>query len=54
MGRLQSLPPVETVGEALLAAQQSPELNYRGGQEIIDTFNLLGDPALLIARPGDG
>lgn len=47
-------PAVETVGEALLEAQNSPELDYQGAQEIIDTFNLLGDPALHISRPMDG
>jgi len=44
-------PAVRTVGDALLQAQRSPNLDYPGGQEIIDTFNLLGDPALIIARP---
>ena len=44
-------PAVETVGEALLVAQQSPGFDHAGGQEIIDTFNLLGDPALRIGRP---
>ncbi len=45
-------PTVKTVGEALLKAQQAPGLDHAGGQEIIDTFTLLGDPALVIVRPG--
>ena len=45
-------PGVLTVGEALLVAQQAPELDHVGGQEIIDTFNLLGDPAIQVVRPG--
>ena len=44
-------PSVETIGEALLIAQRSPNLNHKGGQEIVDTFHLLGDPALVISRP---
>lgn len=40
-------PSVSTVGDALLLAQQTPGID----QEVIDTFVLLGDPALHIARP---
>jgi hypothetical protein len=40
-------PEVLTVGEALLRAQQVPGIH----QEVVDTFTLLGDPALIIARP---
>jgi hypothetical protein len=52
---LQALadPAVETVGEALLRAQQIPGYEHAGGQEIIDTFNLLGDPTLRIGRPAE-
>jgi hypothetical protein len=40
-------PNVLTVGDALLRAQQVPGID----QEVVDTFSLLGDPALVIARP---
>jgi hypothetical protein len=43
-------PTVRTVGDALLRAQRSSDLDSSWGQEIIDTFVLLGDPALVIAR----
>ena len=45
-------PTVRTIGDALLKAQTAPGLDTAGGQEIIDTFTLLGDPALTIGRPG--
>ena len=44
-------PGVPRVGDALLRAQASPDLDHVGGQEVIDTFTLLGDPTLPIARP---
>ncbi|MBN1315295.1 MAG: hypothetical protein JXA42_07500 [Anaerolineales bacterium] len=44
-------PSVVTVGEALLLAQKAPGLASEGGQEVVDTFVLLGDPSLTIARP---
>jgi hypothetical protein len=40
-------PSVVAVGDALLRAQQVPGID----QEVVDTFSLLGDPALVIARP---
>jgi hypothetical protein len=40
-------PNVLTVGDALLRAQQTPGID----QEVVDTFSLLGDPALIISRP---
>ncbi len=40
-------PDVLTVGDALLRAQQTPGID----QEVVDTFSLLGDPALIISRP---
>ena len=43
---LSSDPP--TVGEALMRAKQSVPLRNDNQQDIVATFNLLGDPALLI------
>lgn len=44
-------PSVGTVGEALFKAQHAPGLDSSGGQEVIDTFVLLGDPTLTVVRP---
>jgi hypothetical protein len=44
-------PTVLTVGEALLHAQNSVEPGNAGMQEIVDTFVLLGDPAVSVGRP---
>ena len=39
-----------TVGEALMRAKQSVPLGNNNQQDIVATFNLLGDPALLIGK----
>ena len=44
-------PAVRTMGDALLHAQGAPGLDSDEGQEVIDTFSLLGDPTLVITRP---
>jgi hypothetical protein len=44
-------PTVIRIGDALLQAQQAIEMNTEGGRQVIATFHLLGDPALVIARP---
>jgi hypothetical protein len=44
-------PATLRIGDAFLRAQQSPGLDSKGGREVIATFHLFGDPALIIARP---
>jgi hypothetical protein len=44
-------PETFRIGDALLRAQRLPGLDTGGGQEVVATFHLLGDPALVIARP---
>jgi hypothetical protein len=44
-------PAVERVGDALLAAQRSLDVNVNALREISDTFVLLGDPSARVLRP---
>jgi hypothetical protein len=44
-------PSVHRIGDALLAAQRATQVTGQGGREVVATFHLLGDPALVIARP---
>jgi hypothetical protein len=44
-------PETLRIGDALLRAQRAPGLNSSGDHEVVSTFHLLGDPALILARP---
>jgi hypothetical protein len=44
-------PETLRIGDALLRAQRSSSADSSGGREVVATFHLLGDPALIIARP---
>ena len=40
-----------TVGEAMMRAKQSMPDNGRAYRDVMETFNLLGDPALRLVKP---
>jgi hypothetical protein len=44
-------PATLRIGDALLLAQQATRVDRPGGREVVATFHLLGDPALVIVRP---